>query len=300
VSGSNSAVQEAFEVRPTKQKQGRPKKSKSKKGDSCNNCKEVRHRVYQCPKWVADGKPKKFQTSAVVSATLLSVEVEAFATEADSASWWIDNGATKHVTNCADYLIEFHKFDSPCGKSPVEEASPIRAVDGQETQNKTFTHYWICLLCSHSSAETPGNGQESFTGSLFSEERVTFNEIPGQCEERIKLPVRDIEHPNVGKQIEDARFIQKQKKSQKQKKEFQTNLRNRLSLKKPERNEDFIMLSRDIMIETDTPDHTKRQSIGKSHYWKKAMNQEIGSLLENDTWMLMVTLPKRAIAIPYK
>ncbi|GFW65560.1 retrovirus-related Pol polyprotein from transposon TNT 1-94 [Trichonephila clavipes] len=30
-------------------------------------------------------------------------------------SYWIDNGATRHVTNCYTYFVDFIKFDSPCG-----------------------------------------------------------------------------------------------------------------------------------------------------------------------------------------
>lgn len=30
--------------------------------------------------------------------------------EKELANWWIDNGNTKHVTNCFDYFVEFKKF----------------------------------------------------------------------------------------------------------------------------------------------------------------------------------------------
>ncbi|GFX62033.1 retrovirus-related pol polyprotein from transposon tnt 1-94 [Trichonephila clavipes] len=35
--------------------------------------------------------------------------------ETSLTSYWIDNGATRHVTNCYTYFVDFIKFDSPCG-----------------------------------------------------------------------------------------------------------------------------------------------------------------------------------------
>ncbi|GFU40104.1 retrovirus-related Pol polyprotein from transposon TNT 1-94 [Trichonephila clavipes] len=53
-------------------------KSKSRKEDSCNYCKRKGHRT-------------------------------------SLTSYWIDNGATRHVTNCYTYFVDLIKFDSPCG-----------------------------------------------------------------------------------------------------------------------------------------------------------------------------------------
>ncbi|KAF2902574.1 hypothetical protein ILUMI_03613 [Ignelater luminosus] len=116
VASSNSVVQEALQVKHTSKKtQGKPFKSKVKKGDVCNYCKLEGHWIYQCPKWTADGKPKRSESAAATDASILLVGAKAFSVEGDSATWWVDNGATKHVSNSIEYFTEFYKFESPCG-----------------------------------------------------------------------------------------------------------------------------------------------------------------------------------------
>lgn len=34
--------------------------------------------------------------------------------EEESLAWWIDNGATRHATNCSHYFLDFQKFKEPC------------------------------------------------------------------------------------------------------------------------------------------------------------------------------------------
>ncbi|GFT61245.1 integrase core domain protein [Trichonephila clavipes] len=45
----------------------------------------------------------------------MSISEEVCTSETSLTSYWIDNGATRHVTNCYTYFVDFIKFDSPCG-----------------------------------------------------------------------------------------------------------------------------------------------------------------------------------------
>ncbi|GFV84632.1 retrovirus-related Pol polyprotein from transposon TNT 1-94 [Trichonephila clavipes] len=45
----------------------------------------------------------------------MSISQEVCTSETSLTSYWIDNGATRHVTNCYTYFVDFIKFDSPCG-----------------------------------------------------------------------------------------------------------------------------------------------------------------------------------------
>jgi transposase InsO family protein len=58
--------------------------------------------------------------------------------ETNSSGWWIDNGATKHVTNCPDLFIEFQEFQSPCViKAAGQEA--LKAIGKGTIQIWSFT-----------------------------------------------------------------------------------------------------------------------------------------------------------------
>ncbi|GBM06744.1 hypothetical protein AVEN_52322-1 [Araneus ventricosus] len=35
--------------------------------------------------------------------------------EKDLRSFWIDNGTSRHITNCPEYFVDFKSFHSPCG-----------------------------------------------------------------------------------------------------------------------------------------------------------------------------------------
>lgn len=80
-------------------------KSKFKKG----------HWVAHYKKWKADGRPKKPQeVSAVqVEEPLLMVEEAMSAVSISSTTWWIDSGATKHVTNRREYFSMYEEFETP-------------------------------------------------------------------------------------------------------------------------------------------------------------------------------------------
>jgi transposase InsO family protein len=69
--------------------------------------------------------------SSLISEDILQVET-------NSSGWWIDNGATKHVTNCPDLFIEFQEFQSPCViKAAGQEA--LKAIGKGTIQIWSFT-----------------------------------------------------------------------------------------------------------------------------------------------------------------
>jgi len=93
---------------------------RSKKG-SCNYCKKPGHWVRQCKKWKEDGCSKqpskrdnassKAQSNAVeASIALVSIHNEVLAAEPNVEDWFVDNGATKHVTSRSDWFSSFSKF----------------------------------------------------------------------------------------------------------------------------------------------------------------------------------------------
>lgn len=97
---------------------------------NCYYCKQPGHWIKRCKKWIADGRPPKNAVkkreedkTVVTNVTLLSVCSEACTTELDEDNWWIDNGATKHVTNCLDYFVSFEIFKSPHSVKAVGQES---------------------------------------------------------------------------------------------------------------------------------------------------------------------------------
>ena len=99
--------------------------SKREKYDTCHYCHKKGHWIKRCRKWIADGKPRKpnstntetgdrsKKTNASANMTLFAVHEEVFATETNSDNWFIDNGASRHVTNNSHYFINFEKFEVP-------------------------------------------------------------------------------------------------------------------------------------------------------------------------------------------
>jgi hypothetical protein len=72
--------------------------------------------------------------------------------ESYSSGWWIDNGATKHVTNCPDLFIELQEFQSPCvikaagqealkviGKGTIQ----IWSFTGSNSLKMTLNDVWL-------------------------------------------------------------------------------------------------------------------------------------------------------------
>lgn len=88
-----------------------------KKTDVCNYCNKKGHWVRDCRKWINDGKPNKENNGEVKIAShqilpLICDEVNAIKEEL-SDSWWIDNGATRHVTNNRQLFKNFETFKEP-------------------------------------------------------------------------------------------------------------------------------------------------------------------------------------------
>lgn len=113
---SNDVVQQQQEALVTNSSSMSYKKNKDKK-IKCNYCQAIGHRVRNCQKWIRDGKPPKRSnatpsTSKTANMILMSIEnSEVFTLERNTESWYVDNGATSHVTNRADLFQNFEHFD---------------------------------------------------------------------------------------------------------------------------------------------------------------------------------------------
>ncbi len=88
---------------------GYQKKSNDNVNIVCHYCKKPGHKVKACFKWKADGKPPK-EAKQGVNMALMSVTSEIQATECNDLSWYVDNGATNHVTNRKDMYQNFEPF----------------------------------------------------------------------------------------------------------------------------------------------------------------------------------------------
>jgi len=97
-----------------------------KKNDSCFYCKAKGHYISKCAKWIADGRPLKSQQqknatscsgstqcNETLTVEMMTVDSNVFAVEGDTDSWYIDNGATTHVTNHRDIFVTFECFQTP-------------------------------------------------------------------------------------------------------------------------------------------------------------------------------------------
>ncbi|CAH2103701.1 unnamed protein product [Euphydryas editha] len=87
--------------------------NKAKK--KCGYCGKVGHKVRQCNKWKADGKPAKpdnKQTPSNLNLMLLTVttDVNSMLTNYDTGNWFVDNGATSHVTCRKEFFSTFEHF----------------------------------------------------------------------------------------------------------------------------------------------------------------------------------------------
>ncbi|GBM55329.1 hypothetical protein AVEN_252697-1 [Araneus ventricosus] len=98
-----------------------PFQKQSRKGETCNYCYKRGHWVKDCRKWIFDGRPNRKKPAHVLhrntetaNVSLLSICGEVCTAETDLRSFWIDNGATRHITNCPEYFVDFMSFHSPC------------------------------------------------------------------------------------------------------------------------------------------------------------------------------------------
>jgi len=131
------SVQKAQTNPKYKGKSSTYKKAVSKK-DSCFYCKAQGHYIAQCAKWIADGKPSRsqqqkskascsgsVQCNETLSVEQMMVDSDVFVVEDDKDVWYIDNGATTHVTNRRDIFKTFE-----CFQTQVE----IRTANGDKAQ----------------------------------------------------------------------------------------------------------------------------------------------------------------------
>lgn len=83
----------------------------------CNYCKLKGHKVKDCSKWKADGKPpkpvkpKKNNGVKTKNVSLLTVSSDVLFCENDNDNWYVDNGATNHTTNQSELFETFTPFD---------------------------------------------------------------------------------------------------------------------------------------------------------------------------------------------
>lgn len=139
------ATGEALVVK-SEQAKSRRGSRRSKENDTCNYCKKKGHWVTSCKKWIADGKPKRVaheSNAADANVALYSISEDVFQVEMISSGWWIDNGATKHVTNCPDLFVEFQDFESPrvikaAGKESLKAIGKGTIEISSFTEDKTL------------------------------------------------------------------------------------------------------------------------------------------------------------------
>jgi len=80
----------------------------------CKYCKQRGHRVKQCEKWKTDGKPPKPDNKKKEknNVSLLAISNAVLLCEHDKDNWFVDNGATNHITNQSDIFESFTPFNS--------------------------------------------------------------------------------------------------------------------------------------------------------------------------------------------
>lgn len=98
-------------------------------------CSEKGHRIRNCKKRNSDGRPKTMRKQQVQNVTLM---VYTCSEDKDLENWYVDNGATTHITSGGDVFSKFEDFysnhivttaDGPLipakGKGSVEVGSNI-------------------------------------------------------------------------------------------------------------------------------------------------------------------------------
>lgn len=132
---------EAFMITKNKHKVKNVKKNK--KDDICKYCSEKGHWLLQCQQWKKDGKPPyparavntndnkelrngsvggSSSSQAAISETrvaLVSISSDVNLTNNANDNWWIDNGATRHITSNFRWFKDFQPFNR---KSQVKAA----------------------------------------------------------------------------------------------------------------------------------------------------------------------------------
>ena len=151
---------------------------------------------------------------------------------------------------------------------------------------------------------------------------VIFQEKTSKCEEHVELPFKDAEKTNDQEEHEEKfndqeeheeRFNNHEDKEEIESEDSDDDinseevpsiskrqLRDRSKLKRPSRFDECVMMTTEFISGIKNPEtYEETLSSKNSIYWKQAMDAEIASLEENQTWTLTI-LPKGAKAIPSK
>lgn len=149
--------QEALEAKASRT--GAAFKSKKHIG-KCNYCHQSGHWVKSCRKWIADGRPPKpnqndriTRKDGTANMSLLAVHEDVFSSEEKCYDWFVDNGASKHITNNSNYFTAFEKFKTPHGITaangkvlPAIGKGTLRimtTIEGEERQFKDLQDVWL-------------------------------------------------------------------------------------------------------------------------------------------------------------
>jgi hypothetical protein len=149
-----SSDQKALVVNSSKQasQQANVVDSKKKKKLICHYCKKPNHTVKVCRKWIADGRPPKSSNPEQgTNMTLVSITSTVMNSESSNKDWYVDNGATSHITNDKNSFRTLEPFSTThsvttangekieaIGKGTVE----IEAAVGGRWNKITLTDVW--------------------------------------------------------------------------------------------------------------------------------------------------------------
>lgn len=92
-----------------------------KQANPCHYCKKKGHWIRECKQWIQNGHPAKpkenanpKKTKGPIGTTATFVQDNACTSIEDGSSvWWLDNGATKHMTKSSQYFVNYKRFDIP-------------------------------------------------------------------------------------------------------------------------------------------------------------------------------------------
>lgn len=134
-------------------------KNKPKVAKKCNYCGLFGHQVKKCRKWISDGKPAKSAPSLCQANNLTLALMQVTTNEAlnvinkDLDNWYVDNGATSHVTCRNDIFSSFENFNNnhtvitangsstqAVGKGTVEI---IANIGGQQQQIRLHDVWYV-------------------------------------------------------------------------------------------------------------------------------------------------------------
>ena len=126
----------------------------------CHYCGLNGHWIRRCKKWIADGKPKKGEgkesiqsnvaDSNVALITLCEETVNSVEGELDTG-WYIDNGATKHLTNNLSHFVNYEEFTNrmhvrAAGKEILEAHGKgtilVKSCVGDKEKLLTLKNVW--------------------------------------------------------------------------------------------------------------------------------------------------------------